>query len=210
MLINLQHQRLERLKMQTNKHQKQKIMRTITFVFALVLLMFNTNLLAQSAQFVKDSNLLIQFLSGERTASGAEIISQLQEGVAITRLNGRYGMVNAQGYEIISPRFQDIHPFQNGYAAAKKNGKWGFINKQGQKLSSFRYDWVGNFENGYAPVNKNGKWGFINEQGVELNSVQFDTVRPFKNGKALVKKKGNWYFINEKGALSHLNGIRQV
>jgi len=142
---------------------------------------------------------------GEETASGAEIVSAYQEGVALTKLYNKYGLVNAQGVEIIAPRYEEIRPFENGYAAIRKGNKWSFINKQGQKISSFRFDWVGRFEQGAAAIQMDGKWGFINEQGALITTIEFEAVRSFgKNGQALVKKDGQWYNLNQKGELQLL------
>ncbi len=179
---------------------------------AILMSLFVQNIEAQSTQLAgNDNNISIELLGGigERTISGAEIISSLQEGVAITRLYDRYGLVNAQGVEIVSPRFEEIHLFQNGYAAAKMHGKWSFINKQGKKLTAFQYDWVGHFQEGLAPVKMHGKWGFINEQGAEICKTEFDAVSGFEQGKALVRKGNKWYYLNIKGELTLVEGTAQ-
>ncbi|MCP4441144.1 MAG: WG repeat-containing protein [Aureispira sp.] len=131
------------------------------------------------------------------THSGAVVISTYQEGLAITKLEDKYGLVNKQGLEVCLPQFQNIHLFENGYAAVQKHNKWTFINKQGKKLTTFRYDWVGNFKNQVAPVQIDGKWGYINEQGFEIAEVKYEVVQPFENGKALVKYNNQWFYLDE-------------
>ena len=143
---------------------------------------------------------------GGKTASGAIIMSSYQEGIAITKKYDKFGLVNEQGLEIITPRFDQIHAFQNGYAAVKQHGKWSFINKQGKKIAPCRYDWVGNFKNGFAPVQLNKKWGFINEQGIKICSIEFDAVQNFDSKQALVRKGKNWYILTSKGELKTVKG----
>jgi hypothetical protein len=189
-------------------------MKSLKFFFglAITLISFQT-IQAQDVTLVSnESNATLIMLGGigEKTASGAEVVSALQEGVAITKMYDKFGLVNAQGVEIVAPRFDEIHPFVNGYAAAKLHGKWSFLSKQGKKLSSFRYDWVGNFEAGYAPVQLNGKWGFVNEQGIEICELEFDAVRSFQDGKALVRKGNNWYNMSEKAVLTPANVTPQA
>lgn len=186
-------------------------MKTMNLVFAFFLAIsaFGKSE-AQNAVFASGIETFENKTGGEKTESGAEVISNLQEGLAITRLNGKFGLVNTQGIEILYPRFDEIRPFHNGYAAAKKHGRWGFLNKQGRKISEFRYDWVGNFENGFAPIQKNGKWGFINEQGIEISDIQFEAVRTFKNAVAQVQYKGIWFIMNEKGEISFPDKAKQA
>lgn len=183
------------------------------FGFALTLLTIQ-NTSAQDVQLATYSNTTsIEVLVGgigEKTNSGAQIVSAMQEGVAITKLNDKFGLVNAQGFEILSPRFEAIHPFQNGYAAAKLHGKWSFINKQGKKIAAFHYDWVGNFTEGAAPIQINGKWGFINEQGAPICEAEFDMVRSFDNGIALVRKGDNWFQLSIQGILLPIEGTAKL
>lgn len=158
-----------------------------------------------TVSFAQAQTSLNQLVSGtmvldahkKTTQSGALVISTYQEGLAITKLDNKYGLVNKQGLEICLPQFQDIHLFENGYAAVQKHGKWTFINKQGKKISTFRYDWVGNFQNHNAAVQLNGKWGYINEQGFEITAIKYDIIQPFENGKALVKYNNQWFYLDE-------------
>lgn len=131
------------------------------------------------------------------TSSGAAIVSEYQEGIAMTKMDEKFGFVNKQGLEISRPIYQEVHLFEGGYAAAKKAGKWGFINKQGDKVVNFKYDWVANFANGVAPVSIANKWGFVNEQGDEITEIKYDKLHPFENGKALAKIGEGWVAIDE-------------
>lgn len=181
-------------------------MKTIQFFFAICLITVSFAATAQTAQLANNTEDLVVETNkvGEKTHSGAEIISAYQEGIAITKQFNKFGLVNQQGYEIVTARFEAIHAFQNGYAAAQLHGKWSFINKQGKKIAAFRYQWVGSFQNGFAPVKINGKWTFINEQGAELSEAQFDAVRSFDNGTALVRMGENWLQIDAFGKISSL------
>lgn len=177
------------------------------FFFALSLFIGFQSVSAQASwALYSNEDLAVEITAiGEETASGAEVVSAYQEGVALTKLYNKYGLVNAQGVEIIAPRYEEIRPFENGYAAIRKGNKWSFINKQGRKISSFRFDWVGRFEQAAAAVQINGKWGFINEQGALIVAAEFEAVRSFgQNGLAMVKKDGQWYNLNQKGELTAL------
>ena len=161
------------------------------FFFAICLFLQTSMLLANSPQGEGKGQLL---------SNGAKVVSVYQEGLAITELNGRYGFVNRQGYEMVRPRYDQVRLFVNGYASVAVEGRWTFINKQGQRLFAPRYDQVGSFSaDGVAPVRKDGKWGFINEQGQEFIKPQFERVNIFFEGKALVKYQGEWFYVNQRG-----------
>ncbi|MCP4437800.1 MAG: WG repeat-containing protein [Aureispira sp.] len=160
---------------------------------------FSFGMQAQTAQFVDYEQVTGTAKTTQKaiTVSGATIISNYQEGVALTQKDNQYGLVNKQGLEISRTMYQNIRMFENGYAAAQKNGKWGFINKQGTKTVDFRYDWVGAFRDGVAPVQKSGKWGYVNEQGDEITAIAYDKLKPFENGQALAQKGDKWFYVAE-------------
>ncbi len=186
-------------------------MKTVKFFFSILAVAFSFQFAtAQTADITttvdKADLALIMLTDGsEKPAqfaqSGAKVVSVYQEGMAITRLGERYGFVNRQGNEIVSPRFEEVRFFENGYAAVRQAGMWTFINKQGKKLTTARYDWVGNFcESGTAAVKFEGKWGFINEQGIEITPIKYEQIRQFgADGRALVKFNGKWLFVDIYG-----------
>lgn len=126
------------------------------------------------------------------TSTGAIIISEYQEGAALIKADGKFGLINKQGYEICQPIYNDIRLFNNGYAAVNKNGKWTFINKQGKRLTPLRYDWVGGFNEGVAAVMMDGKWGLLNEQGLEIVETAYDAIKLDQEGKIWVQLNKTW------------------
>lgn len=130
------------------------------------------------------------------TKSGAQIISAYQEDAAIIRLEGKFGLINRQGYEIVAPVYDNIHLFNKGYAAVSKNGKWTFVNKQGKRLTPLRYDWVGSFEQGMAAVMIDDQWGLLNEQGFEVVPTAYQAVKLDQDGNIWVQINGNWTRFN--------------
>lgn len=131
------------------------------------------------------------------------IISAYQEGAAILEVEGKFGLINKEGYEICQPIYDDIHLYNHGYAAVKKNDKWTFVNKQGQQLTALRYDWVGSFENGLVAVLSEGKWGLLNEQGFEVVPTDYEAVKVDQDGKIWVQKNETW---KEFGSEKRYNG----
>lgn len=172
---------------------------SFVYVFTTVALsLFSMNANAQLATAEEFSATLFTASTTEgsadygTTATGAQIISAYQEDAAIIRLEGKFGLINRQGYEIVAPIYDNVHLFNKGYAAVSKNGKWTFVNKQGKRLTPLRYDWVGGFDQGHAPVLNNGQWGLLNEQGFEVVPTAYDAVKIDQDGKIWVERNGTW------------------
>lgn len=171
----------------------------VSFAFT-ALVLSTSSVQAQNALLVKENGTIVTHSDlGDRTESGANIVSDYTEGIAITQKGGKFGLVNKQGFELIMPQYDEIRPMQNGFAAVRQHNDWMFVNKQGQRLGSLRFDWAANFHNGLAAVQSEGKWSFINEQGFLIAPFQYDRVGNFEKGTAPVKLGHDWFYINERG-----------
>lgn len=85
-----------------------------------------------------------------------------EEGPGAVCQNGRWGFVDRQGQEIISPVFEDADSFQRGYAPVKKNGLWGYTGEDGEILIDFAFEEALGFnEDGSAPVKRGEAWELI-------------------------------------------------
>ena len=63
------------------------------------------------------------------------------DGIAIVKINGKYGYIKTNGKWIIKPKFAFAEHFANGLARVKirKNGKYGFIKNNGKWAIKPRY-----------------------------------------------------------------------
>lgn len=85
-----------------------------------------------------------------------------EEGPGAVCQNGRWGFVDRQGQEIISPVFEDADSFQRGYAPVKKNGLWGYTGEDGEILIDYVFEEALGFnEDGSAPVKRGEAWELI-------------------------------------------------
>jgi hypothetical protein len=64
-------------------------------------------------------------------------------GLAIAKINGKFGFINKNGSVLIDFKFDDAQGFKYDFAAVKKNGKWGFINKYGEFVIEPKFDNIG-------------------------------------------------------------------
>jgi hypothetical protein len=78
---------------------------------------------------------------------------QFNEGVAMVKLNSRWGAIDNRGKQIIPCIYEDVsRNFQDGLATVKLNGRWGLINKSGKLLSQCFFDSIDSFSEGFARI----------------------------------------------------------
>lgn len=123
------------------------------------------------------------------------------EGLAVAKLNGKYGFIDKTGKLVIPLIYDDVEDFFNeGLAGVKLNGKWGYIDKSGIVVIPFKYDFVWLFKDGLAKVKLNGKCGFINKRGKEIIPLKYDFVdTAFSEGLAGVELNRKCGFIDKSG-----------
>lgn len=62
--------------------------------------------------------------------------------VSIVKKDGKFGLIDKSGREILKPQYEDIHPFFNNQKltiAKNKKGKYGLINRKGDVVEDFKY-----------------------------------------------------------------------
>lgn len=89
---------------------------------------------------------------------------------------GRWGFVNEQGKEVVTPQYVDVGDFHEDLA-------WVCLDNGTRK----GFNWRG------------GKFGFINTQGEMVIPAVYDDVSSFYEGKALVWQKERAFYINKSG-----------
>ncbi|MDR1925882.1 MAG: WG repeat-containing protein [Planctomycetaceae bacterium] len=57
-----------------------------------------------------------------------------REGFARVKRNGKWGIIDKTGNEIVSVEYDEVCEFHEGFARVKRNGKWGFVGENGQGI----------------------------------------------------------------------------
>lgn len=83
--------------------------------------------------FDHKGNLLFQAKSDYDMLFNIRSIKHLSEGLAAVKKDGTetFGFYDADGDEVIAPRYEDAGTFSEGLAPVKLNGKWGYVNREG-------------------------------------------------------------------------------
>jgi hypothetical protein len=83
-----------------------------------------------------------------------EYIDVFYNGLAIVKRDGKWGMINKLGKEIVEPKYDYINPYSCGFARIAKNGKVGFLDKNFKESISPKFNHAYPFKDGLALVDK--------------------------------------------------------
>lgn len=141
-------------------------------------------------------------------------ICDFKEGFAWVKAKNKWGFINKNLEEVVSPKFSEAFGLDNG------SFDLGVINCVGaptfnaadsnllQKYKENRksnppvvYSRTEGFSEGLAPVKYRKKWGFINTNGEFVIKPRFDEAKPFAYGVSAVCLKGKWGFTDKTGNL---------
>ena len=126
-------------------------------------------------------------------------VGDFYEGLAWVKMNGKWGLIDKSGREVIPCKYDYAMVFSEGLAQVKMNGKWGYIDKSGREVIPCKYNDVGNFSEGLAMVQMNGKYGYIDKSGREVIPCKYDDVWNFSEGLAMVQMNGKYGYIDKEG-----------
>jgi hypothetical protein len=124
-----------------------------------------------------------------------------KEGLALVKINGKYGYINKKMQFVIPSKFEDAYDFCNGLALVKMDNKYGYINKTGNEVIIIKYDSANDFSEGFAAIKLYDKWGYINTTGKEIIPFIYDYAYDFNGGFGVVKINENKYCIDKEGNL---------
>lgn len=123
--------------------------------------------------------------------------------VGIVASEGKWGMVNKVGKQVLPCRFDELGFLENTgnkvLRIFKKEHKYGLIDSLGQLAVSAQYEDIGSFTEGRLAVKRNGNWGFVDRNGLEVVPCRFDEVLEFSEGLAAVRIGSKWGYIDKNG-----------
>ena len=132
-----------------------------------------------------------------------EFVQNFQNGKAIAKKKGKWGVINAKNETIIPFEYDfiDYLPGSNGqfFVLEIHGKKHGFVNALGQDVVPTDHDELNHFSEGIASVKSGHHWGFVDHQGRWIAKPTFLAVRDFSDGLAPVRTKDGWGYINKSG-----------
>jgi hypothetical protein len=125
-----------------------------------------------------------------------EDVTPFQEGLASVRLNGKWGVIDPSGMQVI-PGISSIPlKFSEGRAEFS-DGLRGVLAASGNIVVNPKYEAVGEFRGSLGYVrDRKQRYGFIDLSGKEVIPPFFENARSFSAGLAPVKLGGKWGYID--------------
>jgi hypothetical protein len=122
--------------------------------------------------------------------------------------NGKCGMLDKNGNEILGATYGYIYPFTEGLAMVQHatNGKFGFIDTKGNEVIETQYAdglycyegviWVQRYSN-----TGDGKWILIDKKGNEKFELMKNQspASNYHNGLSLVRGESKYFYLDTKG-----------
>ena len=132
---------------------------------------------------------------------------QFFEGLAVIKVNNKYGYIDKTGKVVIEPKYDLASPFNEGYAWVTINNEPFLIDINGQpikpsnKNNNTKYIYLETFKDGLARVNVNRKYGFVDKNNELIIPAKYDHAEQFFEGLASVKLNNKYGYIDKTGKL---------
>lgn len=117
-------------------------------------------------------------------------------GFASVELNGKYGIIDEGGKEIVTPKYEEVGNFVGEFAKIKLNNKYGFVNKKGEEVVPPKYDKIYGFNGAFAKMVLNSKFGMLDRNAKEVVPPKYDAVNYNIIGK--------FFEVSENGAVTRI------
>jgi hypothetical protein len=125
----------------------------------------------------------------------------LENGYCKVSKNNKWGMVNAEGREIVTPQYEYIDAPVEGLFRVGKDEKYGILNIKGEIVIPVMYAEVTPAKEGMiAFMNEPQRWGYLNLKNEIVIKPEFTFSAAFENGKVILQKPdGEDYIVYKDG-----------
>jgi WG containing repeat len=86
-------------------------------------------------------------------------------GVAVVQINGKWGIINRRGMEVVTPKYSQIERFENGYAKVRIDGFNGLSNLKGDLIVGPDFEYIRYAGQGVFRVEQGDKIGYFDAGG---------------------------------------------
>ncbi len=101
-----------------------------------------------------------------------ENASEFQNGVAVVQIDGKWGIINQKGIEIIPPKYDKIEKFEDGYAKVRIGRFSGLTNLKGDLIVEPDYEYISYAGDGLFRVEQGDMVGYFDADGKWVWSLQ--------------------------------------
>ncbi len=101
-----------------------------------------------------------------------EKAERYQHGIAVIRKNGRYGIINRNGLNIISNKYDQIADFENGFAKVRLRQFVGLADVKGKIIIPPNYEFITYAGDDLFRVENGGQIGYLRKNGTWIWALQ--------------------------------------
>ena len=153
---------------------------------------------------LKETHILVNE-QGQEIPLIYDTVYALDEETFKVELDGKWGVINKGGIEIVSPKYKSIgYRFEQNITPVYLNNKIGFISKTGEEVIPIIYSGLSIMDKGVFGVRLGEKWGLINSVGKEIAPFIYDYLANddwdvFVNEVVRVSRNGKDGFLDKTG-----------
>ncbi|MCB0578950.1 MAG: WG repeat-containing protein [Phaeodactylibacter sp.] len=94
-----------------------------------------------------------------------EKATEFKHGVAVVQVDGKWGIINQKGMELIPPKYDKIENFEEGYAKVRIQGFNGLASLNGDLIVQPDYEYISYAGDGLFRVEQGDKIGYFDMEG---------------------------------------------
>jgi len=94
-----------------------------------------------------------------------EKATEFQNGVAVIRMNNKWGIINRKGITLVRPKYSRIEDFENGYAKVQLEGVSGLSDIKGEMIVQPGFEYISYAGQGLFRVEQGDQIGYFDQEG---------------------------------------------
>jgi len=126
-----------------------------------------------------------------------------EENVLRVQKNGKYGLINLEGKELLSSTYDNIEVIEGTKSVyvTTLNGKKGIVSNTGNVIIENKYNDItsltNKYENGFIVKNDEGKFGVVNYDKTIALQEEYDEIKNiYGNSMYVVRQASIWRIVN--------------
>lgn len=139
---------------------------------------------------------------------------EFKNGVAVTQLNGHWGLIDLEGKAVLDCKYNDVKYLENSndqmIEVLVRKERIGLIDSLGNVIVPAIYNEIGEPKEGRIAVKRGTKWGFCDLEGNEIIPCIYDKIQDFSEGLAAFKKERRWGFMDKNGDIVIKNQYKRA
>lgn len=144
------------------------------------------------------------------------IISYEQNAIKVQK-NGKYGMINIEGKEILPCEYDALYSLKNtnNSILVEKDGKIGLVDSTGKVIIEPQYKEIRglgtDYTSGYIVITEDNQYGVVDCNNQKVLDTKYQDIKSLTdNGTYVVKENNNWELVQRNGEVTFSDGLKNV